>query len=119
MGPLIFLIYVNDITDIVQSRIRLFADDTALYIKVDKLVENATALKQDLVSISDWLKLYKYINERVQIEKRPYFVNQYVSPWLYVQNITFRTKIHKIFIKLNHYKDINVYKLKSYHVTKS
>ena len=35
LGPLVFLIYINDIVDDIDSCIRLFADDTSLYIIVD------------------------------------------------------------------------------------
>ena len=35
LGPLIFLIYINDIVNNIQSSIRLFADDTSLYIIVE------------------------------------------------------------------------------------
>ena len=35
LGPLMFLIYVNDIVDIIKSEIRLFPDDTTLYIQMD------------------------------------------------------------------------------------
>ena len=31
LGPLIFLLYINDIGDNIESQIRLFADDTILY----------------------------------------------------------------------------------------
>ena len=54
LGPLMFLIYVNDITNIVQSEIRLFADDTTLYVKVDDPVQSSTMLNQDLASVSSW-----------------------------------------------------------------
>ena len=53
-GPLMFLIYVNDIVDIVKSEIRLFADDTTLYIQVDNPAEGANTLTHDLSSMSDW-----------------------------------------------------------------
>ena len=38
MGPLLFLIYINDIVNEIHSNMRLFADDTSLYI----IVENHT-----------------------------------------------------------------------------
>ena len=34
LGPLLFLIYLNDIVEDIQSCIRLFADGTSLYIVV-------------------------------------------------------------------------------------
>ena len=37
LGPLLFLLYINDIVEDIQSSIRLFADDTSLYIIVDIL----------------------------------------------------------------------------------
>lgn len=55
LGPLLFLIYINDITFATQSsEIRLFADDTILYLYVDNPVSNARALNNDLDLISKW-----------------------------------------------------------------
>ena len=48
------LIYSNDIVVDINSYIRLFADDTTLYIIVDTPAQAALTLNQDLVKISSW-----------------------------------------------------------------
>ena len=49
-----FLIYINDIVNDIRSTIRLFADDTSLYIIVDSPDNASNTLNQDLVKISSW-----------------------------------------------------------------
>ena len=55
LGPLLFLIYINDITSVVNfSNIRLFADDTCLFIEVQDRDEAVTQIEKDLFNIEKW-----------------------------------------------------------------
>ena len=53
MGPLLFLLYVNDIPSYVSSKVRLFADDAILYRKVDSATD-ASSLQKDLDALCRW-----------------------------------------------------------------
>jgi len=53
LGPVLFLIYINDITYKIQSEIRLFADDIFLY-KTIKTSDDHQILQTDLKLITKW-----------------------------------------------------------------
>ena len=54
LGPLLFLIYITDIPDNLESLAKLFADDTLLFSTVHDPSKSAKLLKDDLQKISDW-----------------------------------------------------------------
>ena len=39
MGPVLFLIYINDLPDYGKSSCKIFADDTKIYAKVGNMAE--------------------------------------------------------------------------------
>jgi hypothetical protein len=53
-GPLFFIIYINGIVADINSSIKLFADDTSLYLIVDDPANAAETLNTDLAKIHDW-----------------------------------------------------------------
>jgi hypothetical protein len=57
LGPLLFLLYINDICTIVSSRIKLYADDTMIYREIE-CEQDSLALQEDLVAIDRWCKIW-------------------------------------------------------------
>ena len=53
VGPLLFLLYINDLPDCVKSNVRLFADDCLLYREI-VTCEDQAALQEDLLALEKW-----------------------------------------------------------------
>lgn len=53
LGPLLFLLYINDISIGIQSSFRMFADDYVVYRVVDS-ISDSQILQVDLTTIADW-----------------------------------------------------------------
>ena len=55
LGPLLFLIYVNDIATCVKNcKLRLFADDTNLFVSGQKLLDALQLTQDNLNILSQW-----------------------------------------------------------------
>ena len=61
LGPLLFLIYINDLPNGVSSNCKLFADDTSLFSVVNGIQSSASTLRNDLTVISNWAFQWKMI----------------------------------------------------------
>ena len=54
LGPLLFLIYINDLTNNISSSIKLFADDASLFLRVRDVAMCHQIIKKDLKTITAW-----------------------------------------------------------------
>ena len=61
LGPLFFLIHINDLTEGFTTNVRLFADDTSLFSVVHDTQTSANDLNKDLEIINNWAFQWKII----------------------------------------------------------
>ena len=59
LGPILFLIYINDLAEAVDSEIRIFADDTFIFEVISDSGTNSIILEQDLGKITKWANQWK------------------------------------------------------------
>ncbi|MES9879908.1 MAG: reverse transcriptase family protein [Sedimenticola sp.] len=55
LGPILFIIYINDLPEVVNSTVKIFADDTKLYSKDS----DYNIIQQDLDSLCSWADLWQ------------------------------------------------------------
>ena len=61
LGPLLFLIYINDLLNGVSSNCKLFVDDASPFSVVNDIQSSATTLRNDILVISNWAFQWKII----------------------------------------------------------
>ena len=61
LGPLLFLVYINDLPDNIKATIKLFADDSSLFARVSNVNDTQRLLEDDLLLIEKWGHQWKMI----------------------------------------------------------
>ena len=56
LGPLFFLIFINDIVIDIGCTIKLFADDTSIYIVIENVINAALEMNENLNKVNTWSK---------------------------------------------------------------
>ena len=57
LGPLLFLIYINDLPNCLKPVSRFFADDTALIFSSDNLQNLQLLAHSELLNVADWMQM--------------------------------------------------------------
>src|SRR5262249_3072946 len=96
LGPLLFLLYINDLPDGIQSLIRLFADDSLVYRKLLS-AEDPTILQEDLNYVVVWcstwgmpLNLDKIEMMKITPKRNPTVTDYHVGGHVLSQTDTYK-----------------------------
>ena len=57
LGPVLFLLYVNDLPDAMSSTAKMFANDTKVYRRINRR-EDCQNLQDDLNLLSNWSRIW-------------------------------------------------------------
>ena len=58
LGPTLFLIFINDLPDVVRAIIQMFADDSKIFIEIST-PDDAEVLQTDLRSMESWTEIWQ------------------------------------------------------------
>ena len=110
LGPLLFLIYINELPNRLNSNVKLFADDTSLFSVVHNITDSANLLNSDLCKINEWALQWKISFNPDPIKQAQEIIfsrktSKRNHPWFMfnnsIVNLTTNHKhLGKIFVKL-------------------
>ncbi len=93
LGPCLFLFYINDLPGNLGSNVRLFADDTIVYIAVSSNSDCLT-LQEDLIRLEEWetkwcMEFHSWKCQVLTISrKRKPMQYDYILHWCVLEHVT-------------------------------
>ena len=98
LGPLFFLIFINDLPNNMESQIKIFADDTSLFSTGSDFSQK---LNNDLERISQWACQWKMSfnpdpkKQAVEVNFSTKVLSSITRPLLFNKTAVSRVKVHK------------------------
>ena len=59
LGPVLFILYVNDISSGISSTVKLYADDTKVYREISDIARDTSILQSDLFHLRNWSEVWQ------------------------------------------------------------
>ena len=59
LGPLLFLLYINNIIEWISSTVKLYADDKEIYREINYPIIDCQLLQDDLNNLNDWARKWQ------------------------------------------------------------
>ena len=97
LGPLLFLIYINDIESSTDENLVLFADDTTAITKIKDLELLLARMKQILVNLERWFNTNR-LSLNVNKTEQTIFSLRNVSPQLQDENLSDSVKFLGVYL---------------------
>ena len=99
LGPLMFIMYINDLTTVVKlCKVHLYADDTLLYFDSSSVQDIETSLSKDLENIVGWLNqnflILNHSKTKIMLMGTSQKLNQMSSFTVTINNATLEC-VHK------------------------